>query len=123
VAIVVLLAASLIPSGCGTAARHRPTSSDVAAISGAVSDIVYQCQATAAGFVSAPDTPSLTHDVTLLVEADRRVRPDAGFVLGSGSGIRRHTTLRREIDLAAQVMAQSRCSPAEARRLPGTGGR
>ena len=107
-----------MPSACGSAARHPPTPSEVAAISGAVSDIVYQCQATAAGFVAAPDTPSLTHDVTLLVDADRRVRPDAGFVLGSRSGIRRRTSLRREIDLAAQVMVQSRCSPAQARRLP-----
>jgi hypothetical protein len=122
-AIAALVCAGLMPTACGSAARHPPTPSDVSAISAAVSDIVYQCQSVGAGFVAAPDTPSLAHDVTVLVDADRRVRPDAGFVLGTGSGIRRRTSLRSEIVLAAQVMAQSGCLPAQARRLPATGGR
>ncbi len=122
-ALAALTAAALTATACGSADRHPPTRSEVSAISGAVSDIVYQCQSVAAGFVAAPDTPSLTHDVTVLVDIDRRVRPDAGFVLGAGSGIRRRTSLRREIGVAAQVMVQSGCSPAQARRLPAAGGR
>jgi hypothetical protein len=68
-------------------------------------------------------TPSLAHDVTVLVDADRRVRADASFDLGTRSGIRRRTSLRGEIGLAAQVMVQSGCSPAQARRLPAAGRR
>lgn len=121
--IAALVAAGVVPTACGSSDRRPPTPSDVSAISGAVSDIVYQCQATAAGFVAGPDTPTLTRDVTVLVDADRRLRPDAGFVLGTSSGTRRRTSLRREIGLAAQVMVQSGCSPAQARRLPTAGGR
>src|SRR5258705_11447911 len=62
--------ACLTLAACGDAPRRPPTQRDVATIAAAVSDIVYQCQSVAAGFIAAPDRASLTRDVNLLLTVD-----------------------------------------------------
>jgi hypothetical protein len=90
---------------------------DVAKIATAVSDIVYQCQSVATGFIAAPDDASLARDVNSLVNADRRVLSNAAFVLGATSGIMRRTTLSKEMALAGRNLTNAGCSPAQAQRL------
>src|SRR5438309_294087 len=96
--VVAAVAICVVMTACADAPRsvkHTPTKQDVATIAGAVSDIVYQCQSVAAGFVASADAPSLERDVTALVHAYRRVRADAPITIGT-----RHTTLRQQLALA-----------------------
>jgi hypothetical protein len=89
----------------------------VARITAAVSDIVYQCQSVASGFIAAPDATSLAKDVNALMDADRRVLSNVTFVVGSPAGITRRTTLSREIALAEHNLLTGDCSRAQAERL------
>ena len=114
--------ACLTLAACGDAPRRPPTQRDIATIAAAVSDIVYQCQSVAAGFIAAPDTASLTRDVNLLVNVDHHVRSDATFALGSTAGTTRKTTLRKEISLAGRNLSNANCAPAQAKRLQGAPG-
>lgn len=104
-------------AGCGSTPRRNPTQRDVATIGAAVSDIVYQCQSVAAGFIAAPDPGSLKHDVNSLLKVDQDVRANATFQVGSAVGIRRKTTLSKEVGLAARNLMNANCAPAEAKRL------
>jgi hypothetical protein len=111
-------AACLALAACGGGSSRKPPSeADVAAISRSVSDIVYQCQSVATGFVAAPDAATIKRDVNSLVSANERVQADASFVLGSQSPLRRKTTLSKEIALAAHNLQLGDCSPAQAKRL------
>jgi hypothetical protein len=109
--------ACLTLAACGDSSRRPPTQRDVATIATAVSDIVYQCQSVATGFIAAPDAASLQRDVKSLLDADRRVRSDASFTVGSRAGITRKTTLSKEMALAARNLTNANCAPAQAKRL------
>lgn len=87
-----------------------------------MSDILYQCQSVAAGFVASADAVSVRRDVEVLVAAYHRVRPDAPFVVRGASGIEVRTTLRRQIALAAANLQNGGCAPAQARRLAAAAG-
>lgn len=85
-------------------------------VSAALSDIVYQCQSVAAGFTASPDDAVLRDDVDKLLRVYRRVRSDAPLVIGSASGVTVHTTLRRELAVAAGNLEDG-CFRAQARRI------
>jgi hypothetical protein len=104
---------------CGGTTRKPPSQADIAAIGRSVSDIVYQCQSVANGFIAVPDAGEIRRDVNSLVSANHRVQADASFVLGSQSPLERKTTLSKEIALAAHNLQLGNCSPAQAKRLQG----
>ena len=113
-----VLAACFALSACGGGASRKPPSqADIAKIAASVSDIVYQCQSVATGFIAAPDATTIKRDVSSLVSANQRLQADASFVLGSQSALRRKTTLSKEIALAAHNLQLGNCSPAQATRL------
>jgi hypothetical protein len=98
--------------GGSSPATRAPTQQDVAGIAGALSDIVYQCQSVAAGFVAAADATSIGRDVDMLLRTYREVRPDAPITIGS-----LHTTPRRELALAQANLEGGGCAAAQGRRL------
>jgi hypothetical protein len=106
-----------LASGCGGAAAQAPTEQDAVAVGAAVSDIVFQCQSVAAGFIASPDSGLLRHDVDALLRTYHRVRPSAPIVIGSTNGSPVTTNLRRELALAAANLAPASCAPQQARRL------
>lgn len=110
-------AACLALVACGGTTRKPPSQADIAAIGRSVSDIVYQCQSVASGFIAAPDAGEIKRDVNSLVSANHRVQGNARFVLGSQSPLERKTTLSKEIALAAHNLLLGNCSPAQAKRL------
>jgi hypothetical protein len=110
-------AVCLALGACGGATRKPPSQADIATIASSVSDIVYQCQSVATGFIAAPDAPTIKRDVNSLVSANHRVEADASFVLGSQSALKRKTTLSKEIALATHNLQLGNCSPAQAKRL------
>lgn len=99
-------------TGCGGSARRAPTPRDVTTVAAAMSDIAYQCQSVAAGYVASADASSLQRDVDALLDAYRRVRPDAPLVIGP-----LRTTLRRELRLAELNVRSAGCSAAQERRI------
>lgn len=106
-------------TGCGAAPRSAPTQQEAATIAASVSDIVYQCQAVAVGYVASADNVSLNHDVDALVDAVRRLRVDSPFVVGTPPGLTQRTTLRREVALSARILQDPGCAPTQAQRLAG----
>ncbi len=104
----------LAVTACGGADKRAPTREDVATIAGSLSDIVYQCQSVAAGFVAGVDSASITKDVDALLQVAHAVRPDAMFAVGA-----LHTTLRKELGLARANLTGGGCAAAQARRLSG----
>lgn len=98
-----------------------PSQRDIDATAAAVSDIVFQCQSVAAGYIAQPDAPSLERDVDVLVSVFRRVRPDDSFRLGSRGSMTRTTTVRRELALAERNLRDGGCSTGQAERLRGEG--
>jgi hypothetical protein len=82
-----------------------------------MSDIVYQCQSVAAGYIAGADIPSLRRDVDALLGAYRQLRPDATIAMGSAPRL----TLRRELILA-EANLQAGCSGSQARRIAATVG-
>jgi hypothetical protein len=112
-----VVAACLALVACGGSTREPPSQADIATIVSSVSDIVYQCQSVATGFIASPDASTIKRDVNSLLSANDRVEADASFVLGSQSALRRKTTLSKEIALAAHNLQLGNCSPAQAKRL------
>ncbi len=106
----------VVAAGCGAAPRHAPTQHDAGAIATSVSDIVYECQSVAAGYVAAPDGPALARDVDTLLKSYARVSLDARLTLATVTGAGSTTTLRRELALAETNLAAG-CSRRQARRL------
>jgi hypothetical protein len=107
----------LLGGGCGGATRKAPTARDVNTIGAAVSDIVYQCQSVAAGYVASADSAPLRRDVDALLGGYRRLRPDAPFVVGASTGVTLKTTLRSELSLAERNLQNAGCAPGQARRI------
>jgi hypothetical protein len=88
----------------------------VAVIAASVSDVVYQCQAAAAGFIAGPDRGALRRDVDRLVDLAGRVQADAKYRLSArASG---PTTLREQVAVAVRSL-RAECSPQQAERLAG----
>jgi hypothetical protein len=115
--VVGAVAACAIASGCGGGSSKRePNERDVAVIAASVSDVVYQCQAAAAGFIAGPDRKALTRDVDRLVDLAGRVHADARFRASERSS--RTTTLRDQVAVAVRSL-RAECSPQQAQRLEG----
>jgi hypothetical protein len=110
---VAVVAACATAVGCGGGdSKPQPSQRDIAVITAAVSDIVYQCQAAAAQFIAGPDRKALTRDVDRLVSAAGRLEADAPFRPARGS----RTTLRAQLAIATRSL-RARCSPDQATRL------
>jgi hypothetical protein len=109
----------LTATGCGGSqpVRRAPSHEDVATIGRALTDIVYQCQSGAAGFVASVDAASIDHDVDVLLRTYRRVRPSTPITIGV-----LHTTPRRELALASANLQMASCATGQARRLIGAVG-
>lgn len=106
----------MIAAGCGGAAgtsKRNPTPRDVAVIGAAVSDVVYQCQAAAAGYIAAPDRAAVKRDVDRLVDVVAEVEADARFRF---PGRAQATTLRAQAQQAARSL-RADCAPEQAKRL------
>jgi hypothetical protein len=114
-AAVGVVAACVIVAGCGGgSSKPPPDERDVAVIAVSVSDVVYQCQSAAAGFIAGPDRDALTRDVDRLVDVAGRVQADAKFrVSARASG---PTTLRDQVAVAVRSL-RAECSPQQAKRL------
>ncbi len=109
---------SVALSACGgSAARPAPTQGQVNRILTAMSDIVYQCESVATGYVASADGPSLVRDVDALVNAYRHVSGDAQFAIRTPSGPGERTTLRKQLTLAEGSLANANCSPGQAQRI------
>jgi len=116
-AAVVVIAACAIATGCGGGSSKRaPSERDVTVIGTSVSDVVYQCQSAAAGFVAGPDRAALKRDVDGLVDVAGRVQADARFRLSARAA--GTTTLRDQVALAVRSL-RAECSPQQAARLAG----
>jgi hypothetical protein len=114
---VGVVAACALASGCGGGSSKRePNERDVAVIAASVSDVVYQCQAAAAGFIAGPDRKALTRDVDRLVDVAGRVQADARFRASRRSSAT--TTLRDQVAVAVRSL-HAECSPQQAQRLEG----
>ncbi len=117
-AIAAAIAACFAVVACGGGSdRKPPTQADITKIATSVSDIVYQCQSVATGFIAAPDATTIDRDVNSLVSANQHVQADASFTVGSQSVLKRKTTLSHEIALAAHNLQLGNCSPTQAKRL------
>jgi hypothetical protein len=115
-AAVLGACASVACAGCGGDEKAAPTQRDASAITAAVSDIVYQCQSAAAGFIAGPDQAALRRDVDALVRAYDRLRPDAAYRVGAAGGPSRRTTLRQQAALAERNLS-AECAPKQASRV------
>jgi hypothetical protein len=103
-------------AGCGGGSgpsKRAPTPRDVAVIGVAVGDVVYQCQAAAAGYIAEPDRAAVKRDVDRLVAVVAAVEPDAHFRF---PGRAKPTTLRAQAEQAARSL-RSDCVPEQAARL------
>ena len=113
-----LVFTSLLVTACGSGvARRAPTQRDIDRILSAMSDIVYQCESVATGYVAGADEASLRHDVDALVSASQQVRGNASFVVQAGDGQGERTTLSKQLTLAEENLGQADCSPGQARRI------
>lgn len=116
-ACIIGVLGCLLLAACGGSTRRAPTQRDVARILAAMSDIVYECQSVAAGYVAGADEPSLRRDVDALLTAYRKVRGDAPFAIPAAGGHGERTTLRKQLGLAESNLKDGDCSPAQARRI------
>ena len=105
-----------VATGCGGSPKQAPTQQDANTIGTSVSDIIYQCQSVAAGYVASPNNVTLARDVGALLKSYQRVRPNASFAIKAASGPSLTTTLRRELALAEANLTPG-CSRGQARRL------
>ena len=117
-AALAVVGASVAAAACGGGSseppKRPPTSRDVAAIAGAMSDIVLQCQSVQAGLTERVDATEIGRDVDSLLHVYRRVRPDVKLTIGP-----LHTTPRHELELARANLQGGGCSPRAAQRLAG----
>jgi hypothetical protein len=82
-----------------------------------MSDIVYQCESVATGYVASADEPSLLRDVDALLNAYRHVSSDAQFAIQTPNGPGERTTLRKQLTLAEGSLGNANCSPGQAHRI------
>ena len=93
--------------------RSEPTEEDVVAIGAAVSEVVAQCQAVAAGFVEGPERDTLERQVAVLANAAGRFDASTPFTAGGAHRGRRP-------DDAARHARSRRAAPAgRVRARPG----
>jgi hypothetical protein len=111
-----MVGACLAATACGATAKQAPSRQDVATVAESLSDIAYQCQSVAAGYVASVDSASIKADVNALLRVSDRVRRDAKFAVGA-----LRTTLRKELELAQANLQGGACAPAQAQRLARTG--
>ena len=102
-------------AAAGTASSE-PTEEDVVAIGAAVSEVVAQCQAVAAGFVEGPERDTLERQVAVLANAAGRFDASTPFTAGGATEVAGPTTLRATLDLAARHL-QDGCAPDLVSRL------
>jgi len=116
---VIVVCTCALATGCGgaAAAKHAPSQQEAHSVGLAVGDIVYQCQSVAAGFVAAPNSTSLSHDVNALLSSSEHIQPNARMLLESASGPSTTTTLRRALSLAEANLRLGTCAPRQAERL------
>jgi hypothetical protein len=105
---------ALFGAACGEEKRP-PDVDDADRITASVGRIVFHCRSVEQGFLASVDEEVLRRDVGALSEAAEDIDPDASFRLPE-SGIRRQTTLRDQVELAARVLDED-CSPEDAERL------
>ena len=117
--VTVTAPAEATEAGPGTA-RGEPTTEDVAAIGAAVSEVVAQCEAVAAGYVEEPERDTLERQVGVLADAAGRFDVGTAFTVGGATEVAGPTTLRAQLDLAARHL-RAGCAPDLASRLR-TGG-
>jgi hypothetical protein len=111
---VGVVAACVIAAGCGGGSSKRePNERDVAVIATSVADVVYQCQAAAAGFIAGPDRNALKRDVDRLVAVTADVEADSRFRF---RGRPQPTTLRAQAQQAVRSL-RANCAPEQAKRL------
>jgi hypothetical protein len=105
----------VVAAGCGGggSSKRKPTQHDVAVIAAAVSDVVYQCQSAAAGYIAGPDRATLTRDVDRLVTVAADVDADEQFRISSRAP---RTTLREQVELTQRSL-RADCAPEQAKRL------
>jgi hypothetical protein len=109
-----VVAACVIAAGCGGGSSKRePNERDVAVIAASVSDVVYQCQAAAAGFIAGPDRATLKRDVDRLVALAGDVEPDARFRFPRRA---EPTTLRAQLQQTERSL-RADCAPEQAARI------
>lgn len=109
--LAVMLSCACLVGACdGDEPRAEPGKRDIDRLLTAVSDVVTQCQAVEAGYVTKVDGASVRRDVDQLVDAAERLRPDARFATTIGA-----TTVGRQIRLAERRLKE--CAPAQAARL------
>ena len=105
---------ALLGAACGEEKRP-PDVDDADRITASVGRIVFLCRSVEQGFLASVDERALRRDVDALSELAEDVDPDVSFRLPE-SGIRRETTLRDQVELAARVLDEA-CSPEDAERL------
>jgi len=116
-ALIIAAVACLLAGGCGGGTKRAATQRDVNTIAAAISDIVYQCQSVAAGYIARADGASLKRDVDALLDAHRQLRANATLVIGAAPALTTRTTLGKELALAERNLQEADCSPAQARRV------
>lgn len=82
-----------------------------------MSDIVYQCESVATGYIASADEASLRRDVDALLSAHRQIRSNASFLIQTGNSQGERTTLGKQLTLAEENLTEASCSPAQARRI------
>jgi hypothetical protein len=105
---------AVLGAGCGDD-RRPPDAGDADTITASVANIVFQCRSVEHGYLASLEEEALRRDVDALRGAAEELDPDATLRLPE-SAIRRKTTLRDQVDLAARVLGEG-CSPEDAERL------
>jgi hypothetical protein len=101
--------------GCGgDEPKIAPGKRDVDRLLAVVSDVVYQCGAVDAGYLTKVDAASIERDVDFMVDAWGRLRPNSRFRTATGT-----TTLGRQARLVVRRL-EAGCAPSQGARLKET---
>jgi hypothetical protein len=110
-ALAVMLSCTCVVAGCdGDQPKVAPDRRDIDQLVTAVSDVVTQCQAVEAGYVTRVEVASVRRDVDHLVDAAERLRAESRFATRAGV-----STVGRQVRLALRRLRG--CAPAQAVRL------
>jgi hypothetical protein len=104
----------VLGAGCGED-RRPPDVDDVDTVMASVGNIVFHCRSVQHGFLASVEQEALRRDVDALRHVAEELDPDVTFTLPE-SAIKRKTTLRDQVDLAARLLEED-CSPGDAERL------
>jgi hypothetical protein len=112
VALAVVICCTCVLTACdGDEPKVEPSRRDVDRLLAAVSDVVYQCGAVDAGYVTKVDARSIKRDVDFMVDAWGRLRPNSRFETATGT-----TTLGRQARLVVRRL-EAGCAPSQGARL------